>query len=1058
MNKKILFALNLAAVLSLSACGGATDSSTTAPIDTTKPTTNPPITTPESDPVSDQSDDTPTSSVTPFDPYAFFDDALTKDYSNATIESIQQYNDGQDSEYDMEYCSDGYYVNYTPDLATAGLDPYIYYYVENGVSYQHFERDRSNPKSKDGWLNKGANDIDLSIWNTYFYLPMLLNNLTSADVEFYGDLGTTYAYFVDSSVARALNETAFRYAWFNEILDVTIYVNKDGYINHIQGFSDVDPNKTENFVDIKIKNIGATSLPLNTPAKPTEETKLEYWQYKGWDSDYTDAYLTGIEATLEPGLETDATHDAVLDLEHTATITYSTLPETFKPWEVVDKTVKLHSTDPSVASIAYGNDQTAVVTALKEGETEVYLSIQGQNGTIESQHFKIKVRGVKEQDKTDAVYEFDFVAIDNNENITATNKLTHSKAPYTIKSNKGKMIDGKYSSIFENGKDVFTIDPLTTDFSKPAGASVSFDFGEQQVSGLSVYYGIFYESQMSHLSKLDKAVIRTSNDGSSWNEIDILSILKKEASSKNKKLLETTFAPASKVELYLHSNMVGNSLAVALDNFVFTANEECHDYVPVEDIHVESVSVLPETLKLTTGETSTLTASVLPTNAQNKDVVWTSANPDIVSVDVKGNIEALKPGVAKVYATSVDGEIKSNEVAITVNDPVKIPEAIDGTFRNDIDYPELTVTVDHATNSLDVIFEEYHTVLPLVGVDQEIYEFRNGDDVLYLSLRDPKKLGVNTTTSKLNGKKLVPIHQELFKVIELTSFDVVVVGKEVNPDGKYHLLTNDSVLISTKNFAPADCNVKDLKWTVSNGNARFDEETSSLYALAEGEVTLTATALHNEDVKSSVTFVIGKEVKPTSIAVSSKTGATEVKKGEKLELSLAFNEGCNRTDVEWSVDNRSIATVDQNGVVTAKAAGVVKVTATSTYDKSISGSITLTVTSPTSQGMVPSHLHGSWLASDDDWGYSAELTIDVRDDNTIYVQETMIMGGDVGYFTLNEELSNATTLHYENDDGSGDYIEITFDESGMTSVVLDDTNSGAIFGGTVTFSTVVRNN
>ena len=97
----------------------------------------------------------------------------------------------------------------------------------------------------------------------------------SDDVEFYGDLGTSYAYFVNPAVVEELNETAFRYAWFNEILDVTIYVGKDGYINHIQGFSDEDPMITNNYVDIKITNIGTTTLPDGVPSKPTEETKLD---------------------------------------------------------------------------------------------------------------------------------------------------------------------------------------------------------------------------------------------------------------------------------------------------------------------------------------------------------------------------------------------------------------------------------------------------------------------------------------------------------------------------------------------------------------------------------------------------------------------------------------------------------------------------------------------------------------------------------------------------------------------------------------------------------------
>lgn len=1062
MNKKFISAMSLMAVLTLAACGGTSSS---VPSSASVTSSSNPVTgstsggTPGSSALPPSTSSTPatsvssTTSVETFDPFAFFDAALVKDYSNSTVESVQQYNDGENVETDFEYCSEGYYVDYNPDLAGMGMDPYIYYFVEDGVSYQYFEKDNYNPNSKSGWLNKGANNVDLSIWNTYFYLPMLLENITSDDVEFYGDLGTSYAYFVNPAVVEELNETAFRYAWFNEILDVTIYVGKDGYINHIQGFSDEDPMITNNYVDIKITNIGMTTLPDGVPSKPTEETKLEYWEYKGWESDYTDAYLTSITATLEEGVESSDPYDVVLDIEHKATISYVTLPESFEPWEMVDETVTLHSTNPDVAILTYGNNNTAVITAIKEGETEVYLSVNGENGVIESEHFKVKVNGLKEQDKTEAVYDFDFISMDEEENISAINKVSDVKAPFTIKSNKGKFLDGKYSEIFDAGKQIFTLDPLSTDFSKPAGASVSFDFGEQQVSSLSVYYGLIYDSHKANLSYLDEAVIKTSNDGVDWKEIDILQTLKDEASGKNKKLLDVAFDPASKVEIYLHSNIVGNSLALGLDGFVFGADERCHDYVAPEDVHVESVTVAPESLDLTIGDVSPLVANVLPSNAYTKDVEWTSNNPSIASVDADGKVTAVAAGTTTVFATSVDGDIKSNEVTITVKEPVTIPENIDGTFKNDLDFPELTVTVNRADNSLDVIFKDYTTTLDLVGLDGDLYEFRNDDgDVLYLSLRNETKLSVDTTNSQINGEKLVPIHQELFKVIPATSFDVVVSGIEMGEDGKYHMIENDSAIVTAKNFIPEDANVKDVKWTISNDNGVYDEEIATFKAVKEGEVTLTATCLHDETVTSSVTFVIEKEVKPTSIEVTSKTGAYEVNKGDKLELEVSYNEGCNRTGVTWSVDNRNIATIDEDGVLTGKAAGTVTVTATSTYDDNVVGTVEVTVLGTTTEGAIPASLIGKWTASDDDLYGFINFEFTINEDKTLYGIEDLY--GIEYYATLNEELSTDGVLHYDLDDGSGDYIEIFYDDSGITSVTVDDTNSNLISGTLITFSTV----
>lgn len=93
-------------------------------------------------------------------------------------------------------------------------------------------------------------------------------------------------------------------------------------------------------------------------------------------------------------------------------------------------------------------------------------------------------------------------------------------------------------------------------------------------------------------------------------------------------------------------------------------------YLPVDDIQiytsgnpwatyvapvaVTGVSVTPETLSLTVGQVSTLTATVAPANATNKNVVW-SSDDESVTVDSNGQISAVYAGGAHITATTVDG-------------------------------------------------------------------------------------------------------------------------------------------------------------------------------------------------------------------------------------------------------------------------------------------------------------------------------------------------------------------------------------------------------------------
>lgn len=72
-------------------------------------------------------------------------------------------------------------------------------------------------------------------------------------------------------------------------------------------------------------------------------------------------------------------------------------------------------------------------------------------------------------------------------------------------------------------------------------------------------------------------------------------------------------------------------------------------------VHVESVALTPSTANMVTGDELTLTATVLPNNAGNKDLTWSSDKESVAKVSSKGVVTAVAAGVATITATSVDG-------------------------------------------------------------------------------------------------------------------------------------------------------------------------------------------------------------------------------------------------------------------------------------------------------------------------------------------------------------------------------------------------------------------
>ena len=74
--------------------------------------------------------------------------------------------------------------------------------------------------------------------------------------------------------------------------------------------------------------------------------------------------------------------------------------------------------------------------------------------------------------------------------------------------------------------------------------------------------------------------------------------------------------------------------------------------IPV--IHVTSISLNKSSLRLQAGANATLVASISPVNADNKQVIWSSSDTGIATVE-NGVVTGVKPGVVKITARSVDG-------------------------------------------------------------------------------------------------------------------------------------------------------------------------------------------------------------------------------------------------------------------------------------------------------------------------------------------------------------------------------------------------------------------
>jgi uncharacterized protein YjdB/putative cell wall-binding protein len=94
-------------------------------------------------------------------------------------------------------------------------------------------------------------------------------------------------------------------------------------------------------------------------------------------------------------------------------------------------------------------------------------------------------------------------------------------------------------------------------------------------------------------------------------------------------------------------------------------------------VPVTGISLSSTTATLYNNNSVQLTATVAPTDATNKNVIWSSSNPAVVTVDANGKVTPVNPGTAIIKVSTVAGNlsatcnvtvVKTNEVNIKATD------------------------------------------------------------------------------------------------------------------------------------------------------------------------------------------------------------------------------------------------------------------------------------------------------------------------------------------------------------------------------------------------------
>ena len=130
-----------------------------------------------------------------------------------------------------------------------------------------------------------------------------------------------------------------------------------------------------------------------------------------------------------------------------------------------------------------------------------------------------------------------------------------------------------------------------------------------------------------------------------------------------------------------------------------------------EAVAVTEIVIAPAaiTIPVTSSVTETLVANVIPENATDTTVAWTSEDETIATVSVNGQIKGIAPGTVTINATSANGVTGTCEVTVVAPEDFPGLDSINFTNMNPLPYDNLEVGIGPGYGGTPVLIRRGNT-------------------------------------------------------------------------------------------------------------------------------------------------------------------------------------------------------------------------------------------------------------------------------------------------------------------------------------------------------------
>lgn len=323
----------------------------------------------------------------------------------------------------------------------------------------------------------------------------------------------------------------------------------------------------------------------------------------------------------------------------------------------------------------------------------------------------------------------------------------------------------------------------------------------------------------------------------------------------------------------------------------------------------DSIVIAETSVTIEVGQSSWVNYEILPEAVGDTATVYfSSSDESIVTVSEWGVMEGVKAGFATVTA-----EVHDKSASVEV----EVIEAVIKKFKLEYNEEELPeqINVPYGGESIEILITSVSPsnanmdAFSVKSEDNEVAEAEVRGDKIYIT---PKNEGETTIVVKAGKAK-----QEFVVVVQMIHAESVVIDQE-NPE-----VGLNTTLQLTATTTPKDISKPERKWSSSDPSIISVDENGLITGLSEGSVTITVEV----DGKTASKIVNVKYVKPTSVSLSASSKALVINDNFQLTATTSPAE-VTFPEITWESSNASVATVDENGLVTALSEGQTTITAT----------------------------------------------------------------------------------------------------------------------------------